>query len=262
MKQGEDVTAEFPGLFIIHQRIRGKDVEAHQHDDHEVFLPLKGEIRIRLANAELACGPGKQIYLPPNTPHSFVSSKTASGERLIFIVEPKAWRNYGGADGLEASAASTSQLAKELLFHLLLHPKTRGAKALIETLIQTLSEGLEIGHQGGTAGFKHLRGKTSDPRVRQCLDLIDEKWETITVDGLSAAAEISSRNLSRLFLREVALSPKQVILIRKMAQAETLLKSGRHNVTDVAFETGYQSVSQFITQFRKVTGRLPSELLR
>lgn len=42
----------------------------------------------------------------------------------------------------------------------------------------------------------------------------------------------------------------------------TLLKTSGNSVTDVAYEVGYQSLSQFIATFRKITGRLPSEYLR
>ena len=86
--------------------------------------------------------PGKMIYLPPGTEHSFRATKHAQGERIIFILEDKIWKaNQGGKFG--PTSISSSQLGKEILFHLLIYPKTRAAQSLIETLVQTLSEMLE-----------------------------------------------------------------------------------------------------------------------
>jgi AraC-like DNA-binding protein len=55
------------------------------------------------------------------------------------------------------------------------------------------------------------------------------------------------------------MTPKQAVTLCRVREAQRLLKLGRATVTDVAFEVGYASVSQFITTFRRVTGRLPSE---
>lgn len=264
MRQGEDITAELPGVVIIHQRIRGREVETHVHDEHEIFLPLRGEIRVRLESGEeLSAGPGKLLYLPPRLRHSFRSSDSGSGERMILIVQPRVWTaNEGGEH--EALVASTSQLAKELLFHLLLNPETRGAKNLIATLVQVLSETMEA--QGKSAGVRdpvHLAGRTKEPRVRQALAYLRENLrEEVSVRTLAQEIGVAERSLSRLFLQELGLSPKQVLILFRMNEAEQLLRSGRTSVTDVAFEMGYRSVSQFITQFRKVTGRLPSEVVR
>ena len=57
------------------------------------------------------------------------------------------------------------------------------------------------------------------------------------------------------------MTPKQVITLHRMERAKTLLSKRGQTVTDVAFEVGYSSVSQFITAFRKITGQLPSEFV-
>lgn len=95
MKQGTDIAREFPGILVIHQKIRGSQKDSHLHEgDHEFFVPLQGEIRIRATGTgeEFAAGPGRMIYLPPGLEHSFQSSRSAQGERLIFMVKDTTWR--------------------------------------------------------------------------------------------------------------------------------------------------------------------------
>jgi AraC-like DNA-binding protein len=54
------------------------------------------------------------------------------------------------------------------------------------------------------------------------------------------------------------MTPKQAITFHRIEKAKELLQKNQ-SVTDVAYEVGYSSLSQFITTFRSLTGKLPSE---
>ncbi len=237
-------------------------MDQHLHHEHELFLPLQGEIRIDAGGKSLRAGPGKMIYLPDGTEHSFSSSSSSEGERLIFMLEAKTWKaNDGGT--FQPSVVSASQLCKELLFHLLLHPKTKAARSLIQTLVQTLSEMLDSTGSQNIEGLAHLRGKSTDARLDKALSFIESNFsKSISSSQLSKAAGMSVRNQNRLFLTELGMTPKQVITLYRVEEAQTLLRNRRMSVTDTALEVGYSSVSQFITVFRNITGKLPSELIR
>jgi AraC-like DNA-binding protein/mannose-6-phosphate isomerase-like protein (cupin superfamily) len=256
MKQGQDIAATFNGVTIIHQKIRHHSVKLHQHDDHEIFLPLQGEIQIETKEGILKAGPGKMIYLPPETPHSFTSNSSQEGERLIVIIENTIWKKTG-AGTHDATLTSVSQLCKELLFHLLIHPKTKAAQPLLSTLILTISEMLESAPLQNKGGADHL--VANDPRVAKALELIQKTFSSsLKIEKLSRESGLSTRNLNRLFLEELGMTPKQVITLHRINQAKRLLRERGATVTDVAYSVGYQSVSQFITTFRAVTGQLPT----
>jgi AraC-like DNA-binding protein len=257
MKQGQDLTAEFPGLFLIHQRIRGREVLDHIHEEHELFLPLQGTIQVKIAGQTLRAGPGKMLYVPPGIEHSFTSPNSDEGERLIAIVNAKTWQAHGGGESA-AAVRSVSQLSKELLFHLLTHPQTKAAKSLIATFVETVGEMLET--PTGPSGLDHVTGLATDPRLREALRILNSQYlEELAMDDVARSAGLSTRSFNRLFLNEIGMTPKQLVILKRMAYAKTLLKQKR-SVTDVAFEVGYNSVSQFIVTFRKVTGQLPSSI--
>ncbi len=255
MKQGQDIAAKFPGILIIHQKVQGMHKPRHEHEDHEIFIPLSGEIHIQLEDQLLKAGPGKMIYLPPGIEHSFSSSSDSEGERLICLMENKTWQKYLGGD-FPASTLPAGQLSKELLFHLLLHPKTKATRAMCETLVQTLSDLLENNIK---PELIHLLGKIKDDRLKKSINLIQAAFtEKISMDKLAKDAGLSTRSFNRLFLDELGLTPKQIMTFYRIEKAKDLLLM-KKSVTDVALDVGYQSVSQFITTFRSVTGQLPSE---
>ena len=258
MGEAKDLSVEFPGVVIIHQKIRGSSVDEHVHDDHEFFFPLQGEIQIQTSGATLKAGPGRMTYLPPETPHSFTSDQRSQGERLILIVESPVWKRLDGGK-FPAATLPASQLCKEICFQLLIHPKTRAAKSLVETLVQTLSEMLEEADPSTTSDPAHL--SSDDPRLRSALELIEENFAgTLSAASLAKASGLSVRNLNRLFLTELGLTPKQVITRHRIEHARKLLEKGDRSVTDVCFDVGYSSVSQFIATFRKHTGQVPSSV--
>lgn len=261
MKQGQDIAAEFPGAVIIHQKIEGYTVEEHVHEEHEIFLPLQGEIAVRAGGEEWKAGPGKMLYIPPGLTHDFAAGKGGGGERLIFILSDQLWRAEGGA-GIPIRVCSASQLTKEILFHLLLRPQTKAALPLLRTLVPTLSEMLEEAEAPATGAFAHFAGRTTDPRLRRALAEIGEKFaEGPSAESLARRAGMSVRTLNRLFLDELGVSPKQLLTLRRIEEARRLLPRRGASVTEVALSVGYSSLSQFISVFRRVTGELPSDFL-
>jgi AraC-like DNA-binding protein len=255
MKQGQEIVARFPGILIIHQKMRGKKKGEHQHDEHEIFIPLQGEIGVEFDDFELKAGAGKMIYIPPGVDHRFSSSKEAEGERLYFFIDTKTWDKLGGS--LSApKVLPASQLCKELLFHLLIHPQTRAAKSLCETLVQTFAEMLE---NVVDREVQHLSGKVSDPRIKKVLEKIQATYHSsLLMEPLARDSGLSVRSLNRLFLDQTGMTPKQAVTLHRIEEAKSLLAQNR-SVTDVAYDVGYRSLSQFITTFRSVTGKLPTE---
>jgi AraC-like DNA-binding protein/mannose-6-phosphate isomerase-like protein (cupin superfamily) len=259
MKQGKDIASEFPGVVIIHQKIRELVLDTHLHAQHELFLPLQGEIRVRVGAGALRAGPGKMIYLPPGTDHAFEASGQGQGERLILLVEPSAWKARECAQ-VKAKVTDASVLAKELLFHLLIHPKTKALKALLDTLLMTVSETLEA--SAGGEAVEHFSGRAQDPRVARAVEFIEAHFrDPLSSDEIARHSGMALRTLNRLFLSELSISPKQLMALYRIDEAKRLLGRRSGSVTDVAFEVGYGSVSRFIHAFRKVTGKLPSDFL-
>lgn len=258
MKQDTDIAVKLPGILIIHQKIKGREKGSHIHDEHEIFLPLQGEISIKSAGKAILAGPGKMIYIPPKTEHTFHSKSSNLGERLILIVDNKKWKDLGG-EKHELKSSPVSQLCKEILFHLIIHPKTKASNSLLETLIITFSEMLEEKQE---ADIQSLKYHTKDERIVRALDYIEKNAsKDFSMDDLSSHSGMSLRTMNRLFMTEVNMTPKEVMTFFRMEEAKKLLKQQSLSVTDVAFEVGYKSLSQFITTFRRLTGVLPSDYM-
>jgi AraC-like DNA-binding protein len=258
-KQNTDILAEFPGLVIIHQKIPGSEVGRHEHQEHEFFLPLQGELAVRAEGTEVKAGPGRMLYVPPNLDHSFSSTAQGSGERVIWLIEEKLWRKHT-AENFKVTSLPSDSLAKELLFYLLIHQETEGARHFISALVESLTESLAGAQLGGQKLFsEHISGKIADPRVATAAKLVEENLADMSITQLARESGLSLRNFNRLFLQEAGLTPKEYLIRRRVERAKKLLRETRMTVTDISLEVGYNSLSKFIETFKNIEGMLPSD---
>ncbi len=262
MKPHHDLLTEFPGLIILHQKIPASQVGRHQHEEHEFFLPLQGEISITAEGKTIKAGPGKMLYVPPDFDHSFSSSAQGSGERLIWLISKKAW-NQHSSENFSTCAFSANSLAKELLFYLLINKKAEGFRFFTAALIETLKESLNSAQiQKQKIHLEHLQGKVLDPRIQEALQIIENDLGALSFTEVAKKSGLSSRNFSRLFLKETGITPKDYLILARIEKAKTLLQDSRLTITDIALEVGYNSLSKFIGTFKRIEGILPSDFRR
>lgn len=257
MQIGKDIAVRFQGLFLVHHNIPGSMAPDHEHPEHHLIIPLQGEIGVEAEGKVLACGPGRMVYIPPHTGHVFRSAPT-KGERLICMIDQACWKN-AETPLHQATLLPASQLCKELLFFLLLNPKTKNAASLIDAFVCTLSEILEAPRLESPFLMEHVEGTVSRPELRKALMIAREGFATdLSVSELARLSGLSVRNMSRLFLSELAVTPKQLLTLLRIDKAKELLLA-EMTVTETAYAVGYQSLSQFIQSFRQITGQIPSE---
>ena len=260
MRTGEDIAVRFPGLYLVHHNIPGMKVDWHDWaHQHLLFIPLQGEITILLRSGSLVGGPGKMLYLPPKTSLNFQASETL-GERLVCLIDDARWQALTSFQSGPAMGPA-QQLCKEQLFYLLLNPKTKSAESVVSAFIQVLAESVESTQQASLLEVTHLEAKVRDERVRKALIiLLRDHRKRVRMAAVAQEAGLSVRNLSRLFLDQVGLSPKQVLTQYRITAARDLLLTGK-TVAEAAFATGYESLAQFIIVFRRLTGQLPSQVV-
>lgn len=82
--------------------------------------------------------------------------------------------------------------------------------------------------------------------------------QSLSLMELAAIAGMSAYHFARLFKLSTGLTPHQYVLTQRMERAKHLLLRGQCNVTDVAFESGFNDLSYFSRMFRKATGISPA----
>ena len=102
------------------------------------------------------------------------------------------------------------------------------------------------------------RKQVARDRVEQVIQVLSGKLsEPPTLEELGRQVGCSPYHLSRTFSREMGMTIPQYVRQIRMERAAELLKSAKFNVTEVAFEVGYSSLSHFSHAFCETMGCCP-----
>ena len=106
--------------------------------------------------------------------------------------------------------------------------------------------------------FCHRQRKVARSRVEQVMTLLKrELTQPPTLDQLGKEVGCSPFYLSRTFSKETGVTIPQFIRRLRLERAADLLREGRLNVTEVALEVGYSSLSHFSQAFHQHFGCCP-----
>ena len=98
--------------------------------------------------------------------------------------------------------------------------------------------------------FCQRQNRLAAERVEKVIVLLREKLaEPPTLEEIGRAAGCSPFHLSRTFSTATGMTIPQYIRQLRLERAAELLKSGKFNVTEAAFEVGYSSLSHFSQAF-------------
>src|SRR3954469_25690139 len=84
-----------------------------------------------------------------------------------------------------------------------------------------------------------------------------EEWPVPRLASVSGASEA---HFARSFKQAFGVPPHRYLLTRRIERATALLRDTQLPVTEIAFQTGWQSLGTFGRIFRDITGESPSTM--
>ncbi len=103
---------------------------------------------------------------------------------------------------------------------------------------------------------------TSDApiKIRKTIAYINDNLENrIELKKLASIAGIDVAYYSRIFKQHIGISPYQYILKRKIEKSKVLLETTNFKISEIAFELGFQSHSNFTVAFTKLVDTTPED---
>lgn len=89
----------------------------------------------------------------------------------------------------------------------------------------------------------------------RCLHYIHENYaRDIRIGDIAAALAIDRTYLFKLFKQNISCSPQQYLINHRIAKACDLLVSTSKHISDIAYEVGFNDLSDFSKQFKKRNG--------
>lgn len=216
---------------------------ARQHDYHSME-------RLCLVNI---------LFQPEKLNMRTYDLRTLPGYHALFTLEP-AWRQRHQFNGrLRLSAQELS---------------------VVMRLVDTLDEELRKRSGGfkfmATASFMQIVGylsrcfalaKHPDSRallrIGEAISHLEANFqEPVDLDRLAKITHMSKRNFMRSFHSAMGNSPISYLIQLRVNRAASLLRRTQLNITEIAFQVGFDDSNYFTRQFRALLGVTPSEYRR
>ncbi len=219
----------------------------HRHRKGQLVMALHGGVVCEVPKAMWMAPPNHAIWIPGGMPHS---NRATDNARICFLfIEPGAAPMPG-----ECCTLAVSPMVRELILHLAgqapAYPHegatARVAAVLLEQLADTPIEQLHLPISG-------------HPKIRRIADALTENpADRRTLAHWARGLAMSERSLARLVQRETGLTFGRwrqqwhlIVALRQLAGGAT--------VQQTAGDLGYDSVTAFITMFKKALGQPPAQ---
>jgi AraC-like DNA-binding protein len=113
------------------------------------------------------------------------------------------------------------------------------------------------------ARLSAVRASTRNELMRRVLKgrdvLLSRMSESVSIADAARGACISQYHFFRAFRTAFQMTPHQFLTTQRLARARVLLRAGKHTVTDVCLESGFQSLSSFSSLYRRHFGIPPQK---
>jgi AraC-like DNA-binding protein len=222
------------------------ELPVHRHRKGQLVVALRGAVTCEVPDGLWMVPPQCGVWIPSGMLHS---NRVTSNASICFLfVEPDAAMLSD-----QCCSLSLTPLVRELIQHLASLPQRYPADGPTARLVAVLLDELARMPAEGL----HLP-ISRHPRLRQIAEtLTGNPADRSTVAEWGARVAMSERTLARLVLSETGMTfgrwRQQLHIIIALQR----LSAGA-SVQRVSEDLGYESVSAFITMFKKVLGKPPA----
>lgn len=218
----------------------------HAHRKGQLVLAVRGGVTCDVGNAIWMAPPQHAVWIPGGMPHS---NRVTGNARIYFLfIEPNA-----APMPATCCTLAVSPLIRELIRHLAAGPPAYPCEGPTARLVGVLLEQLA----DAPVTELHLP-LPAHPKLRRIADaLVVDPADRRTLAQWARQLAMSERTLARLVAQETGLTFGRwrqqlhlIIALRQLAAEESVQR--------VAGNLGYDSVTAFITMFKKALGQSPA----
>lgn len=237
----------------------------HTHINYELHMVLRGYCQFETPdNKNIVVNEGNFILVPPVSKHRITFESTDfSKVTLRFDMTPKITEN-----------ANFYQTAESLLDTVKVFPYSQQMKDLVAPMVENATK---RPHQYKTVIFTYIIafvietlrvvvGKTKispskkykDSRINNAVDYIKNNISaSLTVADVANHIHMSSKHFTRIFIKELGVTPGNYIRDFKIERIRKLILTANLPLDDIADIMGYSDSTSLIKAFKRVEGNTP-----
>lgn len=236
-------------------------VKSHFHSDYEIYYLVKGRMRYIISDRIFNLSAGDVALIPSGVIHN-TSYDDEMTERLLINFSGTL---IGNTELLRVFSNGVIRLSEskrfefESLFKKICDEKTKDDAYSRELMISHLCEILVyLTRSTERAVTPKLDGYSMI--MQDAVEYINKSYASeITLDSIAKKCSLSRSFFSKKFKEVTGFGFSEYLTLVRIKSAERLLAEGKKNVTDIAFECGFNDSSYFASKFKELIGITPKK---
>lgn len=246
----------------------------HYHPEYQITKINKGEGFFFGGSGMIKFQPGDVFFIGPNIPHLLKSSKEyyspdstgVSAISLFFSYDSfgKAFFEIPEMLTVKDLLSSSRRVIKTndvVLAELILRTANESSVSKIINLLQILEYFLEIEKDFLSSEiFEYELKESGFKRLNRVLNYtFTHAADNITVDEIAGEANLSRSQFSRFFKERTGKTFVSFLNEVRIENACTQLLNTRESIEKISYDNGFQNISNFNRQFKKIKRVTPSQ---
>jgi len=245
------------GDFRVHEIVHPPDTALidHEHALAQISSVLSGRFHEIVEGRRRTYAAGATVLRPPGSLHRNLGARGES-RALVIELAPETFERFAslfpaGPVPVEVGPEVTRELVGEIVQELEIADAASifAIRGLILQLLARLGRAAAVAPPDPEPDWFRKARLLLASSYRQALSLRD----------LAAAVDVHPARLAREFRRRVGCSVGEQIRMLRMAYATDALITRRGTIADIATRAGFVDQAHFAREFKKRTGRTPTE---
>jgi AraC-like DNA-binding protein len=244
----------------------------HYHPEYELTLILEGSGERMVGDSHEYFFPGDLVLLGPGLPHTWVSEMSSAAVVIQFsesCIAPIL--QFPECDRIRKLLARTSQglafpvtgLGKGDLMASIMRLPTSKAAGRITGLVDVLQAlaGPRVGARAlASPYFQPAAGKKAEGRIGKVFQFIHQhSGETVSLGEMAALINLSESAFCKFFKRTTGKTFSDYLADIRIGHACHLLSESDETIAEIAYRSGFESLTYFNRVFLRKKGMRPRE---
>ena len=236
---------------LYHQQLGCFRSDWHRHSWGQLVYAEKGCIHLHSEGKKILLPGWYGAWIPADTHHEIWSDSTQLHMRSIcFPVEASNTALSG-----RIAVFPVSALLREMIRYTEKWSASEGDDTQITTFLQAIQDLLPSEMD---KAIPTCLPSTTHEKLAPVVAYIQQHLSRqVSLQSLASQYGLSVRTLTRLFTQQLGTSFSSYCKIARVMKALELIETGRQNVSELAFDVGYESVSTFSNNFLEICGHRP-----
>lgn len=260
--------------FVLYNNDEAENYLNHWHIPIEIIMPIVNNYRVVCNHVTFDLNEGDILFIAPGTLHSIIAP--SDGKRIIILTELTSLNNIRGLESFITSmkpalliTSENAPLIHQEIVDLLIEISKEYSANMPMIDVSIYAKLFQIfvlinrHHTNNLKIFFDVKVNKQEEYIEKynsICDYINKNFaDDLTLDNMSHMAGFSKYHFERLFKQFTGMSFYKYLSLSRISNAEKLLIDPESTITEIAYKSGFNSISSFIRMFRIVKKCTPTE---